>query len=259
MTDLPQETKALLNNIAEGSEKILRDNFIGLYVHGSIAMGCFNPFVSDIDFLIVVRTRMSITEKRAIVKMLLETPCDVPKGMEMSVVLLKHTRNPIFPIPFELHFSRDWQEKYQRNEVEFDKDNSDPDLAAHFMITKKRGVAWCGLPIDEVFAETPKELYLQSLFHDFCDFDNNLIIDPVYAILNACRTAAYLKDALVLSKKEGGEWALRHFDESYLPVVRQALSAYASAKEFVAPDENARNAFALYARGQIKGYRETVS
>lgn len=34
-------------------------------------------------------------------------------------------------------------------------------------------------------------------------------------ILNLARVLAYLKDGLVLSKKEGGEWGINHIPEMY--------------------------------------------
>lgn len=41
-------------------QNILKDNLIGIYIHGSIALNCFNWDKSDIDFIIVVRDKLSI-------------------------------------------------------------------------------------------------------------------------------------------------------------------------------------------------------
>ncbi|MDD6156298.1 MAG: nucleotidyltransferase domain-containing protein [Lachnospiraceae bacterium] len=41
------------------SRKILGDNLTGVYLHGSAAMGCFNPEESDIDLLVVVKDALS--------------------------------------------------------------------------------------------------------------------------------------------------------------------------------------------------------
>jgi predicted nucleotidyltransferase len=41
------------------------ENLIGVYLHSSIAMGCFNPSRSDIDLLVVVKNKLHvITSKR---------------------------------------------------------------------------------------------------------------------------------------------------------------------------------------------------
>lgn len=44
----------ILNKIKASYQKILKDNLVGIYIHGSIAFKCFNWDKSDIDFLTVV-------------------------------------------------------------------------------------------------------------------------------------------------------------------------------------------------------------
>lgn len=251
LPDLSNDIKTLLDNITDEAEKLLGGNFVGLYIHGSIAMGCFNPLVSDIDFLVVVRKRMTVEEKRDLAQILLNTKVDVPRGIEMSVVQFQFTKNPVFPTPFEFHFSKKWEEKYRLGEID-STEKSDPDLAAHFMVTKKRGVAWRGLPIDEVFSEIPKEFYSQSLLYDFKDLNKNVILEPAYGILNACRTVAYIKDGMVFSKKEGGEWALKNFDERYFPIVKQALLSYHTGERFPELSGGTRDSFLAYLEQMVE-------
>jgi len=45
---------SLLKQIADKYQSILGKNMTGIYVHGSIALGCFNWERSDIDFLVVI-------------------------------------------------------------------------------------------------------------------------------------------------------------------------------------------------------------
>lgn len=254
MVAVPAAIGALFDDIADQAEELLGGNYVGLYVHGSIAMGCFNPLVSDVDCLIVVRAKLSLQEKRDLAKTLLDREYRFPKGIEMSVVLLKHTRTPVFPTPYEFHLSNEWAERYRRDEVDLSEENSDPDLAAHFMITRRRGAAWRGLPVDEVFADVPKEFYTKSLLHDLDDLNENILANPVYGILNACRTIAYLRDGPVLSKKEGGEWALQNFDEQHAPLVRRALWSYETGERLPELDGNARDAFVGYVKGMVEKF-----
>ena len=44
------ELKELLDDFILNSKNILYDNLIGIYLHGSLAMGCYNEKKSDIDF-----------------------------------------------------------------------------------------------------------------------------------------------------------------------------------------------------------------
>ena len=51
---LSLQTENLINGFVEQSKEILQDNLVGVYLHGSSVMGCFNPEKSDIDLIVVV-------------------------------------------------------------------------------------------------------------------------------------------------------------------------------------------------------------
>ncbi len=93
----------------------LSESLIGIYLHGSLAMGCFNPFQSDIDLLIIVKDKHSVETYKRIVRELLqiEEEMKVMKGIELSVVLESHVVDFIFPTPFEFHYSAFHKEKYK--------------------------------------------------------------------------------------------------------------------------------------------------
>ena len=46
--------QVILSIISKEYQDILGDNLCGIYLHGSLAFGCFNWAKSDIDFLVVV-------------------------------------------------------------------------------------------------------------------------------------------------------------------------------------------------------------
>lgn len=83
---------------------------------------------------------------------------------------------------------------------------TDKDLAAHFTIIKKYGIALYGMDIEKVFGNVPKEDYIDSIMCDIEEADEEILENPVYIILNLCRVAAFLKDGAITSKKQGGEW-----------------------------------------------------
>lgn len=61
----------LLNEFVEQSKEILGDNLIGIYLHGSAVMECFNPKKSDLDLIIVVNEKMDNASKRAMMDMVI--------------------------------------------------------------------------------------------------------------------------------------------------------------------------------------------
>ena len=53
MMMLPTQIESLIKDYVERSGEILQDNLVGVYLHGSSVMGCFNPEKSDIDLIVV--------------------------------------------------------------------------------------------------------------------------------------------------------------------------------------------------------------
>jgi hypothetical protein len=50
---------AVLQELLDRARQVLSENFVGLYVYGSLASGDFNPETSDIDFLVVTADEVS--------------------------------------------------------------------------------------------------------------------------------------------------------------------------------------------------------
>ncbi len=94
-----------------------------------------------------------------------------------------------------------------------------------------------GAAIAETFPPIPAAHYRDSLALDLHDSLAAMESDPVYSILNCCRSVAYLHDGAIRTKAEGGEWALATLPPSLHPLIRAALAAYRS--------ESARPSFEL--------------
>ena len=89
----------LLGEFTEESKQILGNNLAGIYLHGSAAMGCFNPEKSDIDLIIVVHRPLSGPAKRTFMDMVVRYHFLGPaKGIEMSVVLREVCSPFVYPI-----------------------------------------------------------------------------------------------------------------------------------------------------------------
>ncbi|MGX8795132.1 DUF4111 domain-containing protein [Fusibacter sp. JL298sf-3] len=203
---------------------------VGIYVHGSLAFGCFNPRVSDVDFVVVVRGGLSLREKKAMIRILLEVPDSPAKGFEMSVVQLAACQRFLYPTPFELHFSQLHLERCREDLEEFCEEmhGTDRDLAAHFTVIRHRGIVLYGAPIEAVFGPVPREAFWDSLMADSADALESVQKTPVYTVLNLCRLWAYKAIEAVLSKSEGALWVLEQMDS---PVVQAALDAYENRGE----------------------------
>ena len=231
---IPTQTEKLISGFVERSKEILREDLVGVYLHGSSVMGCFNPQKSDIDLIVVVDRPLPEPVKRAYMDMTVGYNAIAPaKGIEMSVVLKKFCRPFVYPTPYELHFSTGHLGWYRTDPDDYIRrmNGTDKDLAAHFTIINKRGRCLYGAPIEEVFAEVPGGDYMDSIRYDVEGAADEITKYPMYLTLNLARVLAYKEEGLILSKKEGGEWALEHLPSEYRPLITDALREYSESAE----------------------------
>ena len=223
------------------AREIIGEKLTGIYLHGSLAMGCFNPKKSDIDLIIVIEQNISDEQKRKFMERVVALNQQAPaKGLEMSIVLRKYCSPFVYPTPFELHFSpahSQWFYDEPQNYVRNMK-GDDKDLAAHFMIIRQYGITLYGEEIENVFAEVPRQNYIDSIWEDICDAKEEILKQPMYITLNLCRVLAFLKNGLYLSKQEGARWGMEHLPAEYLPMISDALMCYQTDREMVIEEEN---------------------
>ena len=250
-----------MQRFTDRSKEILRDNLVGVYLHGSAVMGCFNPEKSDIDLIIVVKDSMSDADKRAYMDMVVDLNADAPaKGIEMSIVEKDVCSPFVYPTPFELHFSvahLNWYLTDSDNYI-LKMNGADKDLAAHFTIILNRGKCLYGAPIKDVFAPVPKAYYLDSIYEDISDATEDITDDTMYLTLNLARVLAYKKEGLILSKKEGGEWALRYLPEEYHSLILDTLKEYEKA-ESISYDIELATRYAEYMLTEISRKDQTYA
>ncbi len=216
----------------------------GVYLHGSLAMGCFNPTCSDLDLLVVGDKGMTVETKRDVVALLL-AHSTAPHPIEISFLCYEDFTPWRFPTPFDYHYSEMW-----RTQVRSDLDSgawrqwnatrhTDPDLAAHLTILHERGAVLVGPPIAAVFPPVPRADYLVSILGDVAEAREAIVAKPLYGILNLCRVYWYVRDGRISSKAEAGLWATQTLPAAFRPVAQYAVEVYQGLRqeEQCAPEE----------------------
>lgn len=223
----------ILDEFVTVSEDIIREGLTGIYLHGSMAMNCFNPAKSDIDLIIVIEDDITDVQKMEFLKQVVKlNEKAAAKGLEISVVKREYCKPFVYPTPFELHFSPmhlQWFYDNPENYVENMK-GVDNDLAAHFTIMNKYGIVLYGEQIENVFGEVPQKDYIDSIWLDVKGAREAIEEEPMYMILNLCRVLAFLKEDMYLSKQQGGEWAIGYMPKKYHPLIVQALDSYGTSQ-----------------------------
>jgi streptomycin 3"-adenylyltransferase len=236
---------------------LLDQNLIGIYLHGSLALGGFNPKRSDVDLLVVINSPLSPDEKRQIAETVLVLSCS-PRAMELSVLNTANLHPWCYPPPFDFHYSEMWRDRTQAEinsgaYQHWSADHpGDPDLAAHITVVHHCGICLVGQPIATVFPPVPSEDYFASIWSDVQDEPDIIHTHPLYGVLNLCRVCWYALDGQISSKESAGEWAAHYLPEVYQPLVRQALRAYRDEISSPRFDAHALRQFAEYMVEKIK-------
>lgn len=185
-----QRLSLLIRRLCETLKSALGENLTGIYLHGSVAMGCFNWNTGDVDCLVVTAEPLGIAAKTAMIDTCLALqPLCPPKGLELSVVTKAVCENPQRNPAFEFHFSPIYVESYTRDpQGQLARmPRTDPDLIAHFSMVRSRGRTLLGAPAKQVFAPIPRLWLLDSIQGDLADAAQNMKDQPVYYVLNFCR------------------------------------------------------------------------
>ncbi len=207
------KVKSIMDDITNKFRHMLGDNLVGIYLHGSAAFGCYNPLVSDIDFIAVTKNAPDFEQKKEIIAFILDLNNTAGgKGIEFSFVLEKDCIDFTYPTPYQLHFS-EYHKPFYMNDMDGHLkrlQGTDKDLAAHFTVINSVGITWYGKDKEQVFSPVPKEYYLDSIKFDIESASEDILDNPMYIILNLCRVYAYMQDNLVVSKKDGGKWGMEN-------------------------------------------------
>lgn len=223
---LENKIEKKLDKIVIILEDILASNLVGIYLHGSLAMKCFNEDKSDIDILVVVKDTMTLGKKKSLIDSLIELEGRLPKNdIEMSVILESDLKLGSHPMFFNLHYSKMHKSRYLEKS-ELCQDGYDPDLTCHLAMIQARGVRLSGKPIKDLGIHIRKSDFLDSVMRDIEYDQSDLIKSPEYVILNLCRTLKYLYDGSHVSKLEGGQWAIKRYGANFNHLICEVIKKY---------------------------------
>ena len=228
---MDRRLKILTDKISDRFTEILDKNLTGIYIHGSVAFGCFNWESSDVDFIAVVENEPDFTSKKLLIESILEISKDSPaKGLEMSMVLAKDCKYFVYPTPYCLHFSNFHKSNFEKDITRHIKklQGTDKDLAAHFTVINHCGITLCGRDKTEVFSPVPKENYIDSIVYDIENAADEIEENPVYMVLNLCRVLAYLQDGIVMSKADCHKWSVAKLPE-FCRLIEKATLCYTTS------------------------------
>lgn len=76
---IPEDIDLLLHQVIDTSRFLFQENLVSIYLHGSLAMSCFNPDTSNIDLILVCKHNPADQEKRAFMDKIVELNSAAPR------------------------------------------------------------------------------------------------------------------------------------------------------------------------------------
>ncbi|MBS4219857.1 DUF4111 domain-containing protein [Bacillus sp. FJAT-49711] len=231
-----EDIKSFVIKLIEKMKDELDSNLVGIYLHGSLAMGSYYRPKSDIDLIIVVDHKLENKMARGVGRAIALESIKRPTlgDNELSIITKDVAKQVPVPTPFELHYSSEWADMILNNEVDYSKEVTDSDLPSHLTYVFQRGICLYGQPIQDIFGQYPWHLFMEAVISDleWILENENILESPYYSILNICRVFQLVHENIqkVHSKDEGGEWGLLHLPETFHQLIQRALDVYRSPK-----------------------------
>ena len=238
----PAAVTSYCDAVAIMLRSVLGESLSGVYLHGSGAMGGWVAEFSDVDLLAVADRPLTAGEKEAVVSALSSTALQAPGvGLEFSLVYNSSFELLTSKPPFELHITTGDDSKV----VDGARHPGDSDLVMHYAVCRARGLAIFGPVPRMALPDVPRRMLLAA-------FADEVVwglehAQPRYAVLNACRAWAFAQEGRLLSKVEGGSWAIEFGVE--VEAIRTALAAQRGG--IAAIDRVAAEGLVAWVRGTL--------
>jgi hypothetical protein len=248
-----------LNLLLSSVDKILGNQFIGMYLYGSLSSGDFNPETSDIDFLVVTKDSLSDEKIAALESMHKEIWASGMKWasrLEGAYIPQKDIRrydvnNPSCPTI---------------NETTFFIDHHGSDWIIQRHIVREYGVVLAG-PDPKALIDpiSPDEIHgaILGTLHEwwFPMLDDSTWLRQHgsnyhgYAVITMCRALHGLHHGTIVSKPKAIQWAKENLDPQWHPLIEQAVaSQHGRHSEFL----NETLDFIRFTKEQILAFEKSI-
>ncbi|MCB8954506.1 MAG: DUF4111 domain-containing protein [Ardenticatenales bacterium] len=221
------EINALLQMLLDEVRAVLAAEFVGLYVHGSLASGDFAPGRSDVDFVVVTKGALPEEVLPALAAMHQRLRVNGGKWaakMEGSYIpraaLRRHD-------PAHSHFPA------LRMDGSFDVDEHGSDWIIQRHILRQHGLALAGPSPRTLIDPVPAESLRQAAWGILDTWWRAKLDDPAllrtteyqsYAVLTMCRALYTMRHGQVVSKTAAADWARAHLETRWHALIAWALA-----------------------------------
>lgn len=218
----PAKVREIVFNLRDGLQKTLTDKLLGLYLYGSLAYGCFNPEMSDIDFIVVLSDQLTSKEELNMSQLhqSLGSDPEYGKRIEGTYLTEEQVKTDDYPPDFLFYVAG-------KEFVKTKAGQGEQDFPMHRQHLYESGIKIIGYEPKKLFLPVPWEILKRSLQQEMPFIKEQFEKRPIYAVLNLCRVVRANQTHKLSSKKQGGEWGLQYFPAEFHEVIQTALEGYA--------------------------------
>jgi len=249
------DVNELLNLLLTNVKEILKDEFVGMYLYGSLSSGDFNPKSSDVDFLVVTTDYLSgktIAELEAMHNQTWAISLKRASKLEGAYIPkeLIHKHNPNgLPCPTinEGNFyldtpGSDWViQRHVVRECGVVLEGPDPKTLIDFISSENIRNSVMGVLREWWFPMLEKPEWLREHDDGYRSF----------AVITMCRVFHALKHGTIVSKPKATQWAKENLDSKWNLLIDKAVAVSHHEEHEIYLDETL--GFIRYTKEQIEG------
>ena len=235
------DVNEILNLLLTNIKNILQDQFIGMYLFGSLANGDFDEY-SDIDVLVVTHGEISNDTFSALKDMHAEmAKMDSPWAIQQEVSYIPQNALRRFAPPDILHPHLD-----RGNGEVLHRMSHESDWIIQRYILRERGIVVTGPDIKPLIDPlSPNELR-QAVIDVLPLWIKPILDDPSqikkrgyqsYCVLSLCRMLYTLQNKAILSKPAAAKWAMKTLDSKWKPLIERAMIGRQNPSLHAEPDD----------------------
>jgi streptomycin 3"-adenylyltransferase len=209
--------------------EVLGDIVLGVYLHGSGALGRLHP-TSDIDLFAVTSRRTTEAERRELIERLLRIsgrgdPTGRSRSVNLEIVAQADVRPWRYPAHLDLQCGDWFRPEFARgNFAPWNSDN--PDVALLIKVVLQADRPLFGPPSAELLDPVPEADVRRAMLDSVPGLLADLDGDERNVVLTFVRIWTTLATGVIRSKDGAAEWARPLLPPEHRPVLEHALAIY---------------------------------
>ena len=254
------DVNEVLNLLNSSAKQILGDQFIGMYLYGSLSSGDFNPATSDIDFLVVTKDALSqqtITKLEAMHKQTWATSLKRAGKLEGAYVpreLIRRHNPHGTPCPVV-------------NEGKFYVEGLGSDWIIQRHVIREQGVVLAGPDPGTLIDPVSPEDIRTAVMGILNEWWFPMLEDPswlrdhereyrAFAVITMCRVLHALEFGTIVSKPKAIEWARNKLDDPWRQLIDKSAAVSQHKEEDILLDKTLD--FLRFTREQTLTARQVI-